>query len=143
MAKNLVIVESPAKAKTIEKFLGKDYTVESSFGHIADLPAKELGVDVDGDFTGTGGSAIRTFTWQNSLNRADYNADITASAGSVFNIIVRDPDDIIVLDGTLNGAQEPDTIDGVTSSGSSGLWTVTITLSNFNGDGSFSLSEGD
>ncbi len=50
MAKNLVIVESPAKAKTIEKFLGKDYTVHSSFGHIADLPSKELGVDVDGDF---------------------------------------------------------------------------------------------
>ncbi|PQJ30992.1 DNA topoisomerase I [Nonlabens arenilitoris] len=51
MAKNLVIVESPAKAKTIEKFLGKDYKVASSFGHIADLPAKELGVDVDDDFT--------------------------------------------------------------------------------------------
>lgn len=51
MAKNLVIVESPAKAKTIEKFLGKDYTVASSFGHIADLPAKELGVDTEGDFT--------------------------------------------------------------------------------------------
>jgi len=50
MAKNLVIVESPAKAKTIEKFLGKDYKVESSFGHIADLPSKELGVDVDNDF---------------------------------------------------------------------------------------------
>ncbi len=50
MAKNLVIVESPAKAKTIEKFLGKEFTVASSFGHIADLPAKELGVDVDGDF---------------------------------------------------------------------------------------------
>ena len=46
MAKNLVIVESPAKAKTIEKFLGKDYQVESSFGHIADLPSKEIGVDV-------------------------------------------------------------------------------------------------
>lgn len=51
MAKNLVIVESPAKAKTIEKFLGEDYKVESSFGHIADLPSKELGVDVEGDFT--------------------------------------------------------------------------------------------
>ncbi|WP_127845196.1 type I DNA topoisomerase [Psychroflexus aestuariivivens] len=50
MAKNLVIVESPAKAKTIEKFLGKDYKVASSFGHIADLPSKELGVDVDNDF---------------------------------------------------------------------------------------------
>ncbi|NVJ89635.1 MAG: type I DNA topoisomerase, partial [Flavobacteriaceae bacterium] len=50
MAKNLVIVESPAKAKTIEKFLGKEYQVESSYGHIADLPSKELGIDVEGDF---------------------------------------------------------------------------------------------
>ncbi|MDP2160226.1 MAG: type I DNA topoisomerase [Flavobacterium sp.] len=50
MAKNLVIVESPAKAKTIEKFLGSDYQVESSYGHIADLPSKEIGVDVENDF---------------------------------------------------------------------------------------------
>lgn len=51
MAKNLVIVESPAKAKTIEKFLGKEFKVASSFGHIADLPSKELGVDVEGNFS--------------------------------------------------------------------------------------------
>ena len=51
MAKNLVIVESPAKARTIERFLGKDFKVASSFGHIADLPSKELGVDIENDFT--------------------------------------------------------------------------------------------
>ena len=50
MSKNLVIVESPAKAKTIEKYLGSDYKVLSSYGHISDLPSKELGVDVDNDF---------------------------------------------------------------------------------------------
>ena len=47
---NLVIVESPAKAKTIERFLGKEYTVKSSFGHIRDLAKKGLGVDIDKSF---------------------------------------------------------------------------------------------
>ena len=51
MSKNLVIVESPAKAKTIEKFLGDKFKVVSSYGHISDLPAKELGIDVTGDFS--------------------------------------------------------------------------------------------
>lgn len=50
MAKNLVIVESPAKAKTIEKFLGKDYHVASSFGHIRDLAKKDLGVNIKNNF---------------------------------------------------------------------------------------------
>ena len=50
MAKNLVIVESPAKAKTIEKYLGADFKVVSSYGHISDLPDKELGVDVKRNF---------------------------------------------------------------------------------------------
>ncbi len=53
MAKNLVIVESPAKAKTIEKYLGKDYVVKSSFGHIRDLPKKGISIAIDKGFEPT------------------------------------------------------------------------------------------
>src|SRR5207245_6669363 len=51
MAKSLVVVESPAKAKTINKYLGRDFKVVASMGHIRDLPKSKLGVDVDNDFT--------------------------------------------------------------------------------------------
>lgn len=50
MAKNLVIVESPAKSKTIEKFLGRNYTVRASMGHLRDLPKSIFGVDVENGF---------------------------------------------------------------------------------------------
>ena len=50
MTKNLVIVESPAKAKTIEKFLGKDYLVKSSYGHIRDLAKKNLGIEIEKNY---------------------------------------------------------------------------------------------
>ena len=50
MSKNLVIVESPAKAKKINQFLGKDYMVMASVGHVRDLPPKKLGVDVEKNF---------------------------------------------------------------------------------------------
>ena len=51
MSKNLIIVESPAKAKTIQKFIGKDYTVISSKGHVRDLPQKDLGIDISKHFS--------------------------------------------------------------------------------------------
>src|ERR1700724_1652575 len=50
MAKSLVIVESPAKAKTINKYLGKNYVVKASLGHIKDLPKKDLAVDIEHGF---------------------------------------------------------------------------------------------
>ncbi len=50
MNMDLVIVESPTKAKTISKFVGKNFTVESSYGHIRDLPKSKMGIDVEHDF---------------------------------------------------------------------------------------------
>ena len=99
--------------------------------------------DIGGDFTGNGGNASRTINWTNNLATADYNADITATVTGIFNIVVADSEGTVVLDRTLNGGTEPDTIDGVTSAGEPGNWTVTITLTSFNGDGSYSLSAGN
>ena len=50
MAKNLVIVESPAKAKTIEGYLGKEFIVKSSFGHVRDLPKKNISIEIDNSY---------------------------------------------------------------------------------------------
>ena len=50
MGQKLVIVESPAKAKTIEKYLGKNYVVEASMGHVRDLPKSQLGVDIENEY---------------------------------------------------------------------------------------------
>jgi DNA topoisomerase-1 len=50
MSKNLVIVESPAKAKTIEGYLGKDFVVKSSYGHVRDLPKSDVAINVEKNF---------------------------------------------------------------------------------------------
>lgn len=99
--------------------------------------------DIGGNFTGDGGNGSRTVNWTNNLGTADFNADITATANGNFQIIVADANGTVVLDRTLNGGTEPDTIDGVTEVGEPGNWTVTINLTSFNGDGSYSLSAGD
>lgn len=98
---------------------------------------------IGGDFTGNGGNTSQTFSWQNDLTTADYNADITATSSGLFQIIVLDSEGNTMLDRSLNGNQEPDTFSGVTSVGEPGMWSVTINLSNFSGDGSFTLTEGD
>ena len=99
--------------------------------------------DIDASFTGNGGTATRSFIWNNNLRRADYNADITATSEGSFQMIVEDAEGMVVLDRSIQGGTEPDSIDGVTDAGASGIWTVTIRVTNFNGDGSFSMSEGD
>ncbi|SEA32827.1 hypothetical protein SAMN05443667_103264 [Flavobacterium gillisiae] len=99
--------------------------------------------DIGGDFTGKGGNGSRTITWTNNLTTADYNADITATASGIFQIVVADANGTVVLNRSLNGNTDPDSIDGVTSVGKPGKWTVTITLTSFKGDGSYSLSAGN
>lgn len=99
--------------------------------------------DIDASFTGNGGTTTRMFSWNNNLSTADYNADVTLTSAGTFQMIVEDSEGLVVLDRTLQGGSEPDSMDGVTQAGASGIWTVTILVTNFDGDGSFSLSEGN
>ena len=104
---------------------------------------EETNGDTGGDFTGNGGTATRTFVWQNSQTTAEYNADITATATGVFNMILLDAEGTEVLNRSLGETAEPDSFSGVTVAGVAGEWTVTITVTNFSGDGSYSLSAGN
>ena len=82
--KNLVIVESPAKAKTIGKYLGPDYVVKASMGHLRDLPKSTMGVDIDGDFTPQ---------YLPVKDRADVIADLKKRAKSADTVyLATDPD---------------------------------------------------
>ena len=84
MAKNLVIVESPAKAKTIEKFLGADYIVKSSIGHIRDMPKKDMGVDIENNFQPT---------YAISADKKKVVADLKKSAKSATKIFLATDED--------------------------------------------------
>lgn len=97
---------------------------------------------VDGDVTGTGGSATKTYTWQNSRATAEYNMDITSVKGGKMQVVIKDANGNTVLDHALEAGVTPDSKSGVSATGTAGDWTITVTLTNFSGDGSFSISQG-
>lgn len=97
---------------------------------------------VDGDVVGNGGSATKTFTWENSRPTAEYNMDMTVTSGGSFQMVIKDAAGTVVSDQTLVKGQTPDSKSGVSASGTAGSWTIIITVKNFNGDGSYSLSQG-
>ncbi|MDN5202770.1 hypothetical protein QQ008_15380 [Fulvivirgaceae bacterium BMA10] len=109
----------------------------------ASVSINSVGSDFGGDVVGNGGSTTQSFTWNNPLATADYNMDITAVAGGNFQLTITDSDGATVLNQSLTKGQGDDSRSGVTEIGSSGNWTITITLTNFAGDGSFSLSPGN
>lgn len=96
----------------------------------------------DGDVTGKGGSKTETFNWENNLNKAEYNMDITAADGGTFRMVVEDAAGLTVIDQTLTAGTAPDSKDGCSATGTAGTWKVTLTLTDFKGDGSYSLSKG-
>lgn len=109
----------------------------------ASVSINETGSDFGGDVTGDGGSTSKTYLWSNPLTTADWNMDITSANGGSFNLMIEDSEGKTVLNQTLTAGQGDDSRSGVTSSGTSGEWTITVTLKNLNGDGSFSISPGN
>jgi hypothetical protein len=109
----------------------------------ASVSINETGSDLGGDVTGDGGSVTESYLWNNPLPTADWNMDITSTVGGSFNLMIKDSDGVTVLNQTITAGQGDDSKSGVTSSGASGEWTITVTLTNFNGDGPFSISPGN
>lgn len=109
----------------------------------ARVEINEVGSDFGGDVIGNGGSLKQSFTWSNSLTKVDWNMDITSVPKGSFNLRIEDSEGKIVLDETLMSGQGDDSKSGVSVAGLPGTWTITITLNDFNGDGSFSISPED
>ena len=127
-------------ALALTAFLFTNCSEDEPFSTIS---INETGSDVGGDVTGDGGSAQRSYKWNNPLQKVDWNMDITASKGGSFNLRIDDAEGNNVLNQTLAVGQGGDSKSGVSASGTSGEWTITVDLTDFNGDGSFSISPGD
>lgn len=155
MKKTIIIVLAILTGATMTTFIGcqkeqgctdpkannYDADAEESDGSCT-YPTVKLSSSGDGDITGSGGSVSSTHTWNNSQKKAELNMDITASYGSSCQIIVEDADGNEVLNETLKVGIGDDSKTVCSDSGTSGTWTVTIKLTDFNGDGSFTLSQG-
>ncbi|MBN4052066.1 hypothetical protein JYT53_01040 [Cytophagaceae bacterium AH-315-L13] len=99
--------------------------------------------DVNGDVIGAGGSATSTFTWNNTSTKAEFSMDLTSSNGGSFNLTLKDASGTEVLNNTVTAGIGDDSASGLSSAGTVGDWSVTITLTNFNGDGSYSIDPRD
>ncbi|MCA6074486.1 hypothetical protein [Fulvivirga sedimenti] len=108
----------------------------------ANVSINEVQSDLGGDVTGDGGSIIRSYSWNNPQARAEYNMDITAAKGGSFRLVMEDADGNVVSDYTLTRGVGDDSKYGVSTEGTPGDWTITITLTDFVGDGSFSINPG-
>ena len=91
-----------------------------------------------GDIKGNGGSATKTFTFNNPNTTVGWDMSIGAKSGS-FKLILKDASGLTVLDRTLTAGSGPQSADGTTTAGTSGIWTATVTLTNFNGTGDYSF----
>ncbi len=113
--------------------------VENTFtGNVA---VTSTGSDPAGDFTGNGDSGTYSFAWENSSNKASVNFDITTNSGSV-QMILNDAKGNEVLNETRSAGSN-DSFSGVSEEGKKGKWLVTIVLTDFNGDGSYSIHPGN
>lgn len=113
--------------------------IENTF--TGNIDVTSAGVDPAGDFTGEGDSGGFSFAWINPQTTASANFDITTNSGSV-HMIVKDDAGTIVIDKTLS-ASGADSYSGVSDAGVEGTWIVELILTDFNGDGSYSLHPGN
>ncbi len=114
--------------------------IENSF--TGNVHNTSTGSDPAADFTGNGDSGIYVFAWENNKTTASANFDITSNTGSVQMVITDEKGDV-VLDKTLTAGSGEDSFSGLTKEGKPGIWTITITLTSFNGDGSYSIHPGN
>ena len=130
-------------AVTFLSSCGDDAPAPAPVANVTFTPSSTSVGDVGGDVGGNGGTTTKSYNWQNNSSTAEVNMDLTSSKGGSMQMIVKDAANNTVLDRTLTMGTTPDSFSGVTATGTPGAWTVTINLSSFNGDGSFSISQGN